>query len=122
MEYIPTRRIIEGFKWGILDGVDPNFKNFVCAGVLHTSQAGKFGCPIQDQTYVQAPSGCSKFFCSRKGHDTLGGKYRLLVRILGDEPTAYLLSAFPDAPIAFPAPLPRKHLFGVSRRRSVNRS
>lgn len=39
----PTRSIIEGFKWGVLDGVDPNAKNMVGATVLHTS-AGKFGC------------------------------------------------------------------------------
>ncbi|PKS12222.1 hypothetical protein jhhlp_001521 [Lomentospora prolificans] len=38
------RRVIEGFRWRILDGVDPNAKNFVGASVLHTSQAGKFGC------------------------------------------------------------------------------
>ena len=39
----PTRRLVEGFKWGVLDGVDPNAKNLVGATVLHTT-AGKFGC------------------------------------------------------------------------------
>jgi AP-2 complex subunit alpha len=39
-----TRKIVEGFKWGILDGVDPNAKNMVGATVLHTSGGGKFGC------------------------------------------------------------------------------
>lgn len=38
-----TRRILEGFKWGVLDGVDPNAKNFVGATVLNTG-AGKYGC------------------------------------------------------------------------------
>lgn len=38
-----TRRVVEGFKWGILDGVDPNHKNLVGATVLHT-QDGRFGC------------------------------------------------------------------------------
>ncbi|KAI7351934.1 Adaptor protein complex AP-2 alpha subunit [Hortaea werneckii] len=38
-----TRKIVSGFKWGILDGVDPNARNFVGATVLHTS-GGKFGC------------------------------------------------------------------------------
>jgi len=38
-----TRRIAEGFKWGVLDNVDPNPKNFVGASVVHTN-AGKFGC------------------------------------------------------------------------------
>ncbi|KAF8531803.1 adaptin N terminal region-domain-containing protein [Trichophaea hybrida] len=42
-----TRRVIEGFKWGVLDGVDPNTKNFVCASVLHTLDGGKFGCLLR---------------------------------------------------------------------------
>ncbi|CZT45982.1 related to alpha-adaptin C [Rhynchosporium secalis] len=41
------RRIINGFRWGILDGVDPNKKNFVGASVLHTSDGGKFGCLLR---------------------------------------------------------------------------
>ena len=41
------RRTIDGFKWGILDGVDPNKKNFVGASVLHTSDGGKFGCLLR---------------------------------------------------------------------------
>jgi AP-2 complex subunit alpha len=39
-----TRRIVEGFGWGILRGVDPNEKNVVGASVLNTSEGGKFGC------------------------------------------------------------------------------
>jgi len=42
-----TRRVIEGFRWGVLAGVDPNTKNFVCAGVLHTLEGGKFGCLLR---------------------------------------------------------------------------
>ncbi|CAI4211584.1 unnamed protein product [Parascedosporium putredinis] len=38
------RAVIEGFRWKVLDGVDPNAKNLVGASVLHTSQGGKFGC------------------------------------------------------------------------------
>ena len=38
------KRIVEGFRWGIMDRVDPNKKNFVGASVLHTSEGGKFGC------------------------------------------------------------------------------
>lgn len=38
-----TRRILEGLKWGLLNGVDPNAKNFVGATVLNTT-AGKYGC------------------------------------------------------------------------------
>lgn len=39
-----VRSVVSGFRWGILDGVDPNRKNFVGASVLHTSEGGKFGC------------------------------------------------------------------------------
>ncbi|KAI1820923.1 adaptin N terminal region-domain-containing protein [Xylaria intraflava] len=39
-----VRKVIQGFRWGILAGVDPNTKNFVGASVLHTSEGGKFGC------------------------------------------------------------------------------
>ncbi|KAI9820235.1 MAG: hypothetical protein M1827_005857 [Pycnora praestabilis] len=42
-----TRRTVEGFKWGVLDGVDPNAKNIVGASVLHTSEGGKFGCLLR---------------------------------------------------------------------------
>lgn len=38
------RKTMQGFRWGVLEGVDPNSKNFVGASVLHTSAGGKFGC------------------------------------------------------------------------------
>lgn len=38
------RKTLEGFRWGLLEGVDPNRKNFVGASVLHTADGGKFGC------------------------------------------------------------------------------
>ncbi|KAI1388205.1 Adaptor protein complex AP-2 alpha subunit [Hypoxylon trugodes] len=38
------RKTIQGFRWGVLNNVDPNNKNFVGASVLHTSEGGKFGC------------------------------------------------------------------------------
>ncbi len=42
-----VRRMVDGFRWGILDGVDPNKKNFVGASVLHTGEGGKFGCLLR---------------------------------------------------------------------------
>ena len=42
-----TRETAEVFRWGILSGVDPNEKNLVGAGVLHTGGAGKFGCLLR---------------------------------------------------------------------------
>jgi AP-2 complex subunit alpha len=41
------RKTVEGFRWGVLDGVDPNAKNFVGASVVHTSEGGKFGCLLR---------------------------------------------------------------------------
>lgn len=38
-----TRRVLGGTNWGILEGVDPNARNFVAAGVLSCSE-GKYGC------------------------------------------------------------------------------
>ncbi|KAI8946437.1 adaptin N terminal region-domain-containing protein [Xylaria longipes] len=42
-----VRKVLQGFRWGILGGVDPNTKNFVGASVLHTSEGGKFGCLLR---------------------------------------------------------------------------
>ncbi|KAK8094156.1 hypothetical protein PG997_000841 [Apiospora hydei] len=41
------RKTVQGFRWGVLDGVDPNNKNLVGASVLHTSEGGKFGCLLR---------------------------------------------------------------------------
>ncbi|PWW72994.1 Adaptor protein complex AP-2 alpha subunit [Tuber magnatum] len=46
IELSRTRKVLEGFRWGVLDGVDPNKKNFVGASVLHTT-SGKFGCLLR---------------------------------------------------------------------------
>jgi AP-2 complex subunit alpha len=42
-----VRQVVEGFRWGVLPGVDPNQKNFVGASVVHTSEGGKFGCLLR---------------------------------------------------------------------------
>lgn len=39
-----TRKMVKGFNWSMLDGVDPNPQNLVGASVLNTSERGKFGC------------------------------------------------------------------------------
>jgi AP-2 complex subunit alpha len=55
-----TRRIIEGFNWGVLDGVDPNAKNMVGATVLSTSSGGKFGCLMRlEPNYETMVSFCA---------------------------------------------------------------
>ena len=61
-----TKRIIEGFRWGVLDSVDPNTKNFVGASVLHTVVGGKYGCLIRVEpnyeTNVSVSFSFSSFF------------------------------------------------------------
>ncbi|GJN74268.1 Armadillo-like helical [Purpureocillium lilacinum] len=42
-----VNKTIEGFRWRVLDMVDPNPKNIVGASVLHTSEGGKFGCLLR---------------------------------------------------------------------------
>ncbi|KAF7559102.1 hypothetical protein G7046_g5039 [Stylonectria norvegica] len=42
-----VEKTVEGFRWAILDMVDPNPKNIVGASVLHTSEGGKFGCLLR---------------------------------------------------------------------------
>ncbi|KAF1842088.1 Adaptor protein complex AP-2 alpha subunit [Cucurbitaria berberidis CBS 394.84] len=41
-----VQKVVRGFKWGIVTGVDPNAKNIVGATVLHSSE-GKFGCLLR---------------------------------------------------------------------------
>lgn len=41
-----TKKVCEGFKWGVMNGVDPNAKNVVGASVLHTA-GGKYGCLLR---------------------------------------------------------------------------
>ncbi|KAF2687360.1 Adaptor protein complex AP-2 alpha subunit [Lentithecium fluviatile CBS 122367] len=41
-----VKRVVRGFRWGILEGLDPNSKNIVGATVLHTTE-GKFGCLLR---------------------------------------------------------------------------
>lgn len=39
-----VRKTVTGFRWGLLNSVDPNGKNLVGASVLHSASGGKFGC------------------------------------------------------------------------------
>ncbi|KAL7276667.1 hypothetical protein RUND412_000327 [Rhizina undulata] len=47
IDALRTKKIVEGFKWGVMDGVDANSKNVVGASVLHTADGGKFGCLLR---------------------------------------------------------------------------
>ena len=57
-----ARKVVEGFKWGVLDGVDPNTKNIVGASVLHTVAGGKFGCLVRLEPNYESNVGPPGFF------------------------------------------------------------
>ena len=44
---------ILGFGWSILEGVDPNNENFVCASILHSREA-QVGCLMRLEPNMQA--------------------------------------------------------------------
>lgn len=50
---VPTKRILEGFKWGVLDGVDPKHGNYVAACVLSMGEQGKVGCLMRLEPNVE---------------------------------------------------------------------
>ena len=64
-----TRRTTQNFRWGILEGVDPNEKNIVGASVLHMGSGGKHGCLLRLEpnydTMVCALTRFYKFIASR---------------------------------------------------------
>ena len=90
---VPTRRILEGFKWGVLDDVDPNAKNFVCASVLHTSQAGKIGCLIRLEPNAGNGVCLSTVSPSENSMLTLTQMYRLTIRATDESVPAVLMEA-----------------------------
>ncbi|CAG8717850.1 14828_t:CDS:2 [Cetraspora pellucida] len=49
-----ARTIILGFKFEILEEVDPNPTNIVGASVLHTSGGGMFGCLMRLEPNIEA--------------------------------------------------------------------
>lgn len=53
------KRIVDGFKWGNLENVDPNPRNVVGAAVLHTQNGGKFGCLLRLEPNYETKVCCS---------------------------------------------------------------
>ncbi|KAF2724567.1 Adaptor protein complex AP-2 alpha subunit [Polychaeton citri CBS 116435] len=80
-----TRRVLTGMKWGILDGVDSNGRNFVAATILHTS-SGKIGCLM------------------RLEPNTANGMYRLTIRATDESVPPVLLKAM-DERLTKPYPI-----------------
>jgi AP-2 complex subunit alpha len=55
------RQTLDGFRWGILDGVDKNEKNFVGASVMHIGEA-KIGCLLRLEPNYGKQVGTSVLF------------------------------------------------------------
>lgn len=53
-----VRNVVQGFKWGVLEGVDPKPGNYIGASVLHTSEGGKFGCLLRLEPNYEAQVCC----------------------------------------------------------------
>lgn len=106
-----TRRTAESFRWGILEGVDPNEKNIVGASVLHTAANGKFGCllrlePNYDTMVFSSPPSSSFFL------------HRIQLQMFPDFPnqlTRHSSTASRSVPLMNPSPpclcVPWKKLF-----------
>ena len=99
-----TRRMLQGLKWGVLDGVDPNAKNFVGATVLHTS-AGKFGCLLRLEPNVDSKVSLQKFDHAKSYTKllTLFQMYRLTIRAT-DEAVPPLLMKTTEERLSQPWP------------------
>ena len=83
-------KTVEGFRWRVLDMVDPNPKNVVGASVLHTSQGGKFGCLMRlEPNYGQQVSHFVSLY--RIVYSNPSQMIRLTVRATDDSVPAVLL-------------------------------
>lgn len=53
MDQVSTRTKLSGFGMQLLDGIDPNPDNFVCAGIVHT-KTQQIGCLLRLEPNKQA--------------------------------------------------------------------
>lgn len=53
MDQVSTRTKLSGFGMQLLDGIDPNSDNFVCAGIVHT-KTQQIGCLLRLEPNKQA--------------------------------------------------------------------
>jgi len=111
-----VRRVLEGFRWGLLDGVDPNRKNFVGASVVHTAEGGKFGCLMRLEpnygSQVSAPR-----YGKAKGAaaDTRKKMIRLTVRATDESVPPVLLKLMVERLSAGNSTMAEKHAVPTPR-------
>ncbi|RDA93191.1 hypothetical protein CP533_3195 [Ophiocordyceps camponoti-saundersi (nom. inval.)] len=85
---------VRGFRWGLLNMVDPNPKNLVGASVLHTSQGGKFGClmrlePNYSKQVYQRPQ--PRPYMSHRSLTAMSQMIRLTIRATDESVPSVLL-------------------------------
>jgi AP-2 complex subunit alpha len=90
-----VKKVVKGFKWGIVQGVDPNVKNIVGATVLHTSEGGKFGCLLRLEPNFDTQVCARGVGCSGLETDTRQ-MFRITIRATDEAVPAVLLKAMQD--------------------------
>lgn len=90
-----VRKTVQGFRWGVLDGVDPNGKNLVGASVMHTSQGGKFGCLLRLEPNYDSQVRFPRPLIERFTNDPLQ-MIRLTIRATDDSVPPVLLKLIED--------------------------
>ena len=92
-----TREMSEGFKWGVLDGVDPNAKNIVGASVLRTVDGGNFGCLMRlEPNYDTKVSGRIHNASRIQSLTSTTQMYRLTIRATDEAVPPILLKLMED--------------------------
>lgn len=73
MDLVAARTKVMGFGMQLLDGIDPNPDNFVCAGIIH-ARAAQIGCLLRlepnKQAQVTVLHFSSVFLCSLRNNTT----------------------------------------------------
>jgi AP-2 complex subunit alpha len=90
-----VKKVVKGFKWGIVQGVDPNVKNIVGATVLHTSGGGKFGCLLRLEPNFDTQVCAGDVLGYRPTTDTRQ-MFRITIRATDEAVPAVLLKAMQD--------------------------
>jgi AP-2 complex subunit alpha len=90
-----VKKVVKGFKWGIVQGVDPNAKNIVGATVLHTSGGGKFGCLLRLEPNFETQVCAGEVLGYRFTTDTRQ-MFRITIRATDEAVPAVLLKAMQD--------------------------
>jgi AP-2 complex subunit alpha len=89
-----VKKVVAGFKWGIVDGVDPNGKNIVGATVLHTSEGGKFGCLMRLEPNFDTQVRSKNLHADHVTNDDQ--MYRITIRATDEAVPPVLIKAMED--------------------------